>query len=340
MKFPATLVLFLAWASLPFAAYAQTTAATPTLSLPVECIVGESCLVQKLFDLQPGPGRQDYRCGTLTTEDHDGIDIRLRTLADLQKSVAVVAAADGIVLRTRDGMADANIRETGPESIGGRQAGNGIVIAHGNGWETQYSHLRLGSVRVKPGDKIKAGDRLGLVGMSGNAEFPHLHFGVRHNGIAVDPFFKSGAAEKCLPPTAEQPAGLWSTAAAAMLRYAPTAIISAGFNDDSADAFKMRSRTKPVTSLPVSSPALVLWIDALGVQAGDVEAVTIRGPSSELILTAQKEIVKPALSWFSFFGKKRPSSGWATGKYHATYRLMRRNAEIAKIDQDILITAD
>lgn len=318
--------------------WAQTAAVAPVLSLPVACTVGQECLVQKLVDLQPGPGRRDYRCGTLTTEDHDGIDIRLRTLADMQKGVAVVAAADGTVLRVRDGMQDENVREAGQDSIGGKQAGNGVVIAHGNGWETQYSHLRNGSVRVKPGDRVAAGTALGLVGMSGNAEFPHLHFTVRKEGVAIDPFLTAAAPQNCLAASQPQPTGLWSSTTAAMLRYTPTALIAAGFDQDRPDPATVRRRVSAVMQLPSGIPALVFWVDAFGVQAGDMEIVDIRGPRGDTVLTTQKEITKPSLSWFSFFGKKQPASGWPTGTYRAHYKLMRGGSEIGSISRDISIT--
>ena len=46
---------------------------------------------------------------------------------------------------------------------GSSAGGNGVVIDHGGGWISQYSHLRSGSVRVHPGDRVSAGQPLGLV---------------------------------------------------------------------------------------------------------------------------------------------------------------------------------
>ena len=63
-----------------------------------------------------------------------------------------------------------------------RNCGNGVVIRHADGWETQYCHLRRGSVQVAEGDRVEAGEPLGLVGMSGEANFPHVHLSVRRDG--------------------------------------------------------------------------------------------------------------------------------------------------------------
>ena len=50
-------------------------------------------------------------------------------------------------------------------------AGNAVVIDHGNKWVTLYAHLKKGSIRVRPGDIVKAGQTLGLVGLSGLTGF-------------------------------------------------------------------------------------------------------------------------------------------------------------------------
>ena len=70
--------------------------------------------------------------------------------------------------------------------------GNAVVLEHPGGWTSIYCHMRQGSVRVKQGQEIAAGQPLGLVGESGAAAFPHLHFEIRHSGAdgrpaSVDP---------------------------------------------------------------------------------------------------------------------------------------------------------
>src|SRR4051812_601590 len=60
-----------------------------------------------------------------------------------------------------------------------------VVIAHGSGVRTFYAHLSAISVRV--GQRINAGAQVGLVGATGEATGPHLHFEVRVRGAAIDP---------------------------------------------------------------------------------------------------------------------------------------------------------
>lgn len=56
--------------------------------------------------------------------------------------------------------------------------GNHVVIAHEGGEHSVYAHLKPGSLKVKEGDTVKAGDVIGSVGTSGNSTEPHLHFQV------------------------------------------------------------------------------------------------------------------------------------------------------------------
>ncbi len=60
-----------------------------------------------------------------------------------------------------------------------------VTVAHGSGLRTMSAHLSR--VDVKVGDVVETGTRLGLVGATGHASGPHLHFEARLRGAAVDP---------------------------------------------------------------------------------------------------------------------------------------------------------
>jgi murein DD-endopeptidase MepM/ murein hydrolase activator NlpD len=66
--------------------------------------------------------------------------------------------------------------------------GNSVVIDHGNGEFSMYAHLSQGSITVKVGQIVAAGDQLGRVGNSGNSPFPHLHFHLQDTGVWFDGF--------------------------------------------------------------------------------------------------------------------------------------------------------
>lgn len=67
--------------------------------------------------------------------------------------------------------------------------GNHIFIQHENGYVTRYAHLAQGTVAVKVGDKVTAGQYLAKMGTSGTSNGVHLHFEIVHNGVRLDPLY-------------------------------------------------------------------------------------------------------------------------------------------------------
>lgn len=63
--------------------------------------------------------------------------------------------------------------------------GNLVVIDHGHGRVTRYGHLK--KILVKPGQKVKRGDVIGLLGNTGQSTGPHVHYEVKINGTTVNP---------------------------------------------------------------------------------------------------------------------------------------------------------
>lgn len=84
----------------------------------------------------------------------------------------VVAAGDGVVVTAVDGLPDTPPNRPRVGSL----YGNYVVVDHLNGEYSLYGHLKQGTVKVKPGDRVSAGDRLARSGSSGLSTEPHLHF--------------------------------------------------------------------------------------------------------------------------------------------------------------------
>ena len=90
----------------------------------------------------------------------------------------VVSVARGRVVEASDGMAENVPTQPLPPPDIQTAAGNHVVVALDDGRFTLYAHLQTGSVRVQTGDRVERGQVLGLVGNTGNATEPHLHFHV------------------------------------------------------------------------------------------------------------------------------------------------------------------
>lgn len=121
-------------------------------------------------DLDPTPGASlIWNCTGLAADGHNGVDVELRSFSEQSIGVPVFAVADGTVTATHDGEPDMNTQQLG-------QPSNLVIINHGGVRETWYLHLKNGSVSVAPGQPVKAGQQIGMVGSSGNSGGPHLHF--------------------------------------------------------------------------------------------------------------------------------------------------------------------
>jgi hypothetical protein len=289
----------------------------PSLQLPLACDPGRDCFVQNHVDADPGKGYRDYACGHLSYDGHDGTDIRLPSLVAMEKGVAVLAAAAGTVRAVRDGMEDVNFRAVDPAAIKDREAGNAVAIRHGNGWETQYSHLRKGSVAVRPGQRVKAGEVLGRVGLSGSTEFPHLHFEVRHEGKSLDPFTGLGAGSGC----GQQASPLWDAETAKKLSYRESGILASGFAAETAVAEKARSGGYSVP--PAGAPAvLTFWVDLFGARAGDVEQVRILTTDGRTLAQSKRTLDRNQAQRFVYLGKRRQGD-WPREGIVGEYELLR-----------------
>lgn len=121
-----------------------------TMSLPVDSKITSSFGTQRLFN------------GELKSY-HNGVDLRAPT------GTPIKAAQSGRVVLSK------NLY----------YAGNHVIIDHGCGVQTTYSHLS--EMYVNPGDEVKAGDVIGLSGNTGRVNGPHLHWGAKVNSVTVNP---------------------------------------------------------------------------------------------------------------------------------------------------------
>lgn len=128
----------------------------PADKVPIVRSPLESGLVDSTFGMREHPVFKEQRM-------HFGVDL------GAGEATPIYAVADGVVVMTEE------------------QEGYGLVtvVAHGNQLATVYAHQSR--MEVKPGDSVKRGQRIGLVGESGYATGPHVHFEYRLLGKPIDP---------------------------------------------------------------------------------------------------------------------------------------------------------
>jgi hypothetical protein len=222
---------------------------------------------------------------------------------------------------------DRSIRDEPAGAVAGLECGNGLVIAHADGWETQYCHMRRGSVAVHPGDQVQAGAVLGKVGLSGNTEFPHLHITVRKDGKAVDPF-AYGAQGACRGGQS-----LWIATPA----YREGEVLVAGFAAGPVAMRDVQESGTEQTPRPGRNTPLVAFVQAIGLEAGDVQQLVLTGPGGSLVARSNPPpLDHDKAQQLLFVGRGHaPAGGWPPGEYRATYSVTRNGrtvlTHIAKI---------
>jgi murein DD-endopeptidase MepM/ murein hydrolase activator NlpD len=220
-------------------------------------------------------------------------------------------------------MADTSVDEIGRAAVGGRECGNGIRLAHGDGWTTWYCHLRRGSLMVQQGDRVAAGQPLALVGLSGDTSFPHLHFDVRHGDRVVDPFVGSQPAADCGPGSKP----LWAAGIMEQLAYRPVVLTDAGFATAAPDKDDVRRGWHRLRALPLASPALLLWVEGYWIEAGDRVTFRLRGPDGGTVVDHAMTIEEGKQRWVGFAGVARPGASWPAGTYTGEVVLERATGD-------------
>lgn len=300
------------------------------LGLPIDCVLGQTCEIQNYVDRDPSTSSKDYMCGSNSYEAHSGVDFRIPDMAAQRRGVPVMAAAAGRVLRVRDGVADVSVKTLSPGSVSGRECGNGLVIDHGGGLTTQYCHMANGSISVQSGTQVRAGEKLGLVGLSGNTEYPHLHFTVRRGDTVVDPFAPAAGTGT----TCGGGQSMWQDRLGPSIGYKAGTILNAGFASDPVTMGLVEQGG--IASPDAASGAIIAYVRAINLRAGDVQEFTLRAPNGAILAkhTAPPLSASQAQRLL-FIGKNRPQTGWLRGRYVAQYGVVRGGRTIMQREFDL-----
>lgn len=289
---------------------------TFSLASPIACTIGKDCFIQQYVDHDRSKDYAfDYLCGHAVYEGHDGTDIRLPDKAAQARGVAVLAAADGVVMGMRDGEPDFDVGAFDQAKVDMDKAcGNGVIMDNGDGWQTQYCHMRRGSVIVKKGQVIKTGMPLGMVGQSGDAAFVHLHLTVRHDKKPVDPF---GTATECSGASATT---LWRAELRDQMVYRGRQVLNGGFSGTPVSMDQIE--TGGIAAPNRSSPVLVVYVRGINLTENDIQTLTLYGPDGAVLAKNELPPLDRNKAQYQIFtGVKRTSSQWPAGTYYGVYAI-------------------
>ena len=306
--------------------YAAIAAAALNLHAPLNCTLGKNCFIQNYVDQDAGISSwRDFTCGPLSYDGHKGTDFRLKNTKQMEKGVKVLAIADGKVLGLRAGMADISIKDPNfnKASTADRECGNGVLLEH-EGYVTQYCHLKNGSLKVKQGDEVKAGQVLGKVGLSGQTEFPHVHVEVRSkSGRIIDPFQPEARAGSC---GQAQGNSWWSKKSG--VTYTATGLLQSGWVHTPPTVEEARAGRLDGMVISSSSPAMIFWAELFGLRDGDELLLRVENPKSQELAKHSQIIKGNKAVYFQFLGKKLTMQRWQSGDYRATIEVLREGKPV------------
>jgi len=308
----------------PWSAYAIE------LSFPLDCSLHKDCFIQRYVDMAPQSltyGARDYRCRPTSSTRHQGTDIRLSNMVDIQRNISVRAAANGTVIAVRNKFTDIPARfniNLDKKDV----CGNAVIIDHGEGWQSVYCHLRQNSISVKKGDNVSAGTTIAQIGISGQSNFPHLHFQVNYYDIPVDPFSGKTLRTGCSPDNTIK-AGLWSKKAHEHIGTDDTtsAILNHGFSNHAPSITEARGGIYNHDTMSFTGNKLYLWTEIMNPMKGNTLRLEITSPDNR---TKFKDYTlnKTTDIRFEDISFPRPESGWISGKYTGQISLLQNNRVI------------
>lgn len=294
-------------------------AAAPQLILPAACSPGTDCWVVNHVDMNPAKDQAaDFTCGPRTYDGHEGTDFGLKDRKAITAGISVLAAAPGKILRVRDAMADAQPTQQQIDQYlaANKGCGNGVLVDHGDGWQSIYCHLKSGSIIVKPDDTVTAGQKLAEIGQSGAAEFPHVHFGLFHNNRTIDPFSGAFADEGC--GKTKGPMWLYGIS----LDYEPLAIFVTGFAAGVPDFEKIKEDSTAPDQIAPNAPALTFWAGLFGMRPGDEIILRITAPDGSVFAENTLSQKDEKSRQFYYVGK-RVTGVLQTGPYKGSVTISR-----------------
>lgn len=230
--------------------------------------------------------------------DEKGTDIALKSIKEMDKGVPVLAAEYGNVILINNDQKD----ET--------YYGNSVVIEHRDGWKTIYTHLKPGSIIVKEGRRVRKGDKIAEIGMSGKVYFPQLRFMA----------FKDGELQ--IP--------LWETRLKKEIKAQDFVVANMGIAEELPLFEKVREDSYENTELYNDAGAVYLWVYGFNFKKGDLLKFSAQDPQNERILNQAFLIDRNFEENFYNIKIEKTDDSFKPGEYTAKMEFIRPVTGIAK----------
>ena len=187
-------------------------------------------------------------------------------------------------------------------------------------------------MRVRNGQQVKAGDALGLVGLSGETQFPHLHINVMKGDVHLDPFSSTASTTACDASAANGAPQLWAPPVA----YQPTSLINDGVTPDEPAPTQALDLPPTPAMFPASSPTLTYWVQLLNVKAGDILKLTITRPDGH-VMGKLHSMRETQAQFFSAVLMKGNGGSIAPGTYQLHVTLTRDGKALVNAGRSITV---
>lgn len=179
-----------------------------TFRWPLNGSSGSAWVINNYVDDDPATGAvRDYTGATgsaaKTYDNHKGVDIDVPSFRAMDAGFPVLAIAPGVVEYVQDGYFDRNVTCASYDA-------NLIRIRHDDCSRVLFVHLKRGSIRVDPGQRVAEGQTLAVVGSSGCSTQPHLHVELRDKDNHTEDPFRTGRWRS--PPAYSPPLSIMEVA--------------------------------------------------------------------------------------------------------------------------------
>lgn len=290
----------------------EEAALIPELHAPVDCSDASVCFVQILPDWAESKNNvEDFKEGVLSVEGARSTVFRATSVAQMYKGIPVKAVGRGLVRSVRANMPD--FVQKDENYLRWRECGNGILLDLDRGWTVQYCHLKEGSLTVRPGDVVNAGDVIGYMGASGLAAYPQLEITVKHNGRFIDPYHVTDYTD------------MWKIGEVEKIPYRKAGVLHMAFLErvpTKKDMFEGFEESE-VQEVLRTAKQLFFWAHVFGAEEGDILELEIEDSIGESFVKKRTQINHSSKTHYSYVGKQVKILELAPGTWVGKLRVYR-----------------